>query len=250
MDVLVSIIMPVYNASRFLDEAISSVLSQTYPYWELLIVDDHSSDNSVDIINKYLIKDNRIRLYQTTSPSGSPSTPRNIATKHAQGRFIAFLDSDDVWMPSKLEKQIPLFEDSHTAVVYSDYEKMSEFGMRLNRIIHAPESTNYKHLLRGNVIANVTGVYDTQKVGKVYFKQIPHEDYVLWLEILKKGYVAKNVGDVTSLYRLRKQSVSSNKLNTLMWQWNIYVNVEQIHPIIALYYFSFYAIKASLKALK
>lgn len=245
----VSVIMPVHNAEKYLSESISSVLQQTYPYWELLIVDDCSTDNSLAIINRYAVLDARIRCLKTDAPSGSPCLPRNLGIKAAQGRFIAFLDSDDCWLPNKLEQQLCLFGETGTiGLVFSDYEKMSEEGERNNRVIKAPMKVSYKQLLRGNVIGCLTAVYDTAKVGKMFFMQHTHEDYILWLSILKKGFVAVNTGTVEALYRVRRNSVSSNKLKVLSWQWDIYRNIEKTGLLKAMYYFAHYAYKAYRKA--
>lgn len=247
---MVSIITPSYNSSAFIEQTIESVLAQTYEDWEMLIVDDCSTDTSAAIIKQYAKKDVRIRYLKTKHPSGSPCEPRNIGIRNAQGRYIAFLDSDDRWLPDKLEEQLHLFEDAATAIVYSDYEKMTEAGERENRIVRAPAEADYKRLLSGNVIGCLTAVYDTAKVGKVYFPEHSHEDYILWLSILKRGYIAKNTNTVTALYRVRSRSVSSNKLKALSWQWSIYVNVEQTGYLKAMYYFAHYACKAFLKMLK
>lgn len=250
MNELVSVIMPMYNAEKYVEEAIGSVLSQSYPDWELLVVDDCSTDGSASIVKRYVEQDRRIHFFQTDLPSGSPVRPRNIGMEAAKGRYIAFLDSDDVWLPNKLEEQLPFFDNPNVAVVFSNYEKMTEDGLRSNRVIYAPAETDYKKMLRGNVIGNVTGVYDTHKVGKIFFQPIHHEDYILWLSILKKGYVARNTNTVTALYRLRKQSVSSNKWKVLGWQWYIYVHVEHIHPLKAMCLFACYVYKAFRKTLK
>lgn len=247
---MVSIITPCYNASQYISYTIDSVLKQTYPNWELIIVDDCSTDNSSDIIKQFISGDTRIKYFKTDNPSGSPVLPRNIGIEKATGRYIAFLDSDDIWLPTKLEEQLKLFKDDKTAVAFSNYEKMNEAGDRNQRIIIAPKETNYHNLLKGNVIGNLTGIYDTEKVGKVYCQDIRHEDYVLWLSILKKGYIAKNTNTVTALYRVRENSVSSNKLRILSWQWNILRNVEKISLPKAIYYYINYAIRAFLKAIK
>lgn len=248
MDKLVSIIMPVHNAAKYLNESISSVLLQTYLNWELLIVDDCSTDDSFSIITRYVVQDTRIRSFKTLSPSGSPTLPRNIGVEHAQGRYIAFLDSDDAWMPDKLEKQLKLFEDEQVAIVFSDYEKMSEEGERNNRVVRAPREVDYKHLLRSNVIGCLTVIYDTEKVGTMFFPHHAHEDYILWLSILKKGYVARNTGTVEALYRVCLSSVSSNKMRVLFWQWDIYRSVEKVGFLKSVYYFLHYAYKAYKKS--
>lgn len=249
MQELVSVIMPVHNAEKYLDESIGSVLRQTYSHWELLIVDDCSTDRSSAIISEYAAQDSRIRYYKTSSPSGSPCLPRNRGIKAAKGRFIAFLDSDDCWLPTKLEEQLPLFEKPDVGIVYSDYEKMSENGERNQRVVKAPMRVDYRQLLLGNVIGCLTAVYDTAKVGKVYFENHSHEDYILWLSILKKGYIAQNSGKVSACYRVREHSVSSNKLKALSWQWTIYRNVERIGLLKAVYCFTHYAYKAFRKAI-
>ena len=227
---LVSIITPAYNAASYIGETIESVLKQTYPHWELLIVDDCSTDESSAIIADYAAQDSRIRYFKTASPSGSPC-------------------SDDCWLPHKLEEQLPLFEKSDVGIVYSDYEKMTERGERSQRVVKAPAYADYRQLLLGNVIGCLTAVYDTAKVGKVYFENHSHEDYILWLSILKQGYVARNSGKVSACYRVREHSVSSNKWKALSWQWDIYRNVEKIGFLKAAYCFVHYAYKAFRKSM-
>ena len=246
----VSVITPTYNAQQFLNECIQSVINQSYENWELLIVDDCSSDDSASVIQRHMQQDNRIKYFKTSNPSGSPILPRNIGIEKAQGRYIAFLDSDDVWLSNKLETQLKMFEQyEDMAISFSNYEKMTENGMRNNRLVLAPAIANYKQLLLGNVIGCLTAVYDTAKVGKVFFQNHPHEDYILWLEILKKGYVARNTNTVEAMYRVRKHSVSSNKLKSLTWQWDIYRNVEKLGLLRSSYYFLNYAYRAFKKSI-
>ncbi len=246
---LVSIITPCYNAGEFLSQSIESVLDQTYSNWELLIIDDESTDGSRDIVETYAKRDSRIHLLINDKHVGMPYAPRNFGIKHAKGDYIAFLDSDDVWLPNKLADQIPLFEDSRVAVVFSDYEKINEVGVRAGRCIRTPKIVNYSKLLYSNVIGNLTGVYDVKKVGKVYFKPIHHEDYAFWLSVLKKGFVALSTQSVTALYRVRDGSVSSHKMTVASWQWNIYRNVEHIGFLRSCCYFAVYAFKAFRKSM-
>lgn len=124
MNEMVSVIMPVYNTEKYVEEAICSVLSQSYQDWELLVVDDCSTDSSVSIIKRYMEQDRRIHFFQTDSSSGSPVKPRNIGVEAAKGRYIAFLDSDDIWLPDKLQNQIPLFGEGAVAVVFSNYPQI------------------------------------------------------------------------------------------------------------------------------
>lgn len=244
---LVSVIMPMHNSARFVGKAIESVLAQTYSCLELLVVDDQSTDESCQIVKKYQSVDARVVLLSNDHHTGKPSAPRNMGVTHARGRYIAFLDSDDLWYPSKLEQQLTLFEDSRVAIVYSNYEKIDEDGNGANRIVKAPSTVNYRKLLLGNVIGNLTGIYDTGKVGVIPFMDIHHEDYVLWLTILKRGYIAKNTSTTTAAYRILVSSVSSNKFRTMSWQWNIYRNIERIGFLQSCYYFVNYAIRAYMK---
>ena len=247
---LVSIITPNYNCARFIGQTIESVLSQTYRNWEMLIIDDCSTDNSVEIIEKQIKQDKRIKMFKTESNSGSPMKPRNIGIQNAQGRFIAFLDSDDLWLPDKLDSQLPLFDDVNAAVVFSNYEKIKENGERKNRIVNAPKKLTYKQLLKGNYIGCLTAMYDVSKSAKVYFTDFRHEDYVLWLTILHAGYIAVNTNTLGALYRVRENSVTSKKIVVLKWQWDIYRNFLGLSVFLSMYYFCFYAANAFIKHIK
>ena len=248
---MVSIITPCYNAEKYLAQTIESVLAQTFQDWEMLVIDDCSSDGSADIIKSYALKDPRVIYLKTSKKSGSPTEPRNLGIQNAKGRYIAFLDSDDLWLPAKLERQLEIFEGNEsTAVVFSYYEKISEDGKRSDRVVTSPESVTYAKLLYGNVIGCLTGIYDTSKVGKVYMENTGHEDYIMWLAILKKGYLGLNTQDVQALYRVREQSVSSNKLRALKWQWSIYRNTEKLGIFKSMLCFTGYAFKAFIKMLK
>lgn len=250
MNELVSIIMPVHNAERYLEEAIRSVMEQSYPYWELLVVDDASTDTSMDIANRLACEDERIKIHTNPTPTGYPATPRNLAVDLAKGRYIAFLDSDDVWLPGKLEHQLPFFNESgKIAVVFSDYEKIDENSERENRVVKARKITDYKKLLLGNVIGNVTAMYDTHRVGKVYFPKVRHEDYAMWLSILKRGYIARNTCAIMALYRVTGNSVSAHKLHLLSWQWSIYRDVEKLGILRSAFYYANYAIRGLFKSL-
>lgn len=250
MNELVSIITPTYNSELFIEKSITSVLLQTYDNWELIIVDDKSTDKTVSIVKQFSSKDKRIVLIELQNNSGSATVPRNKAIERANGRFIAFLDSDDLWLPTKLEEQISLFSDKITAIVFSNYEKMSENGFLNNRIIKCPKVVNYDQLFYGNVIACLTTVYDTEKTGKMFFEKVGHEDFVLWLKILKKGYIARNTNTVLANYRVRRNSISSNKYLTVKWIWNIYRNIEHLNYLKALYFFTCTMLRSTIKYVK
>ena len=248
---LVSVIMPLHNDEQYLRDAVESVISQSYTNWELLIVDDCSTDASPCIIEEYCRQDERIRIFKTENPSGSPTLPRNIGIEQSGGGYISFLDSDDQWLPNKLERQVACFEEHPDAViVYSNYKKTDEHGRQHRHQVTAPSCTDYGKLLKGNVIGCLTAIYDAQKIGKRYFAKCGHEDYALWLSILREGGIAFNTNTVEGLYRIRGFSVSSNKLRTMKWQWDIYRKREKLGLLKSLYYFTNYAIKAVKKRRK
>jgi teichuronic acid biosynthesis glycosyltransferase TuaG len=153
-------------------------------------------------------------------------------------------------LPEKLKEQIKFINKPDIAIVFSNYEKINEAGKRAAREIIAPPLVDYYQLLKGNCIGCLTVLYDTDKVGKMYFKNVRHEDCVLWLSILKKGYKAQNTNTVTALYRVGSHSISSNKVKLLLWQWNILRKEEELSFYKAFYYYIHYAIRAFLKSLK
>lgn len=250
MGELVSVVMPVHNAGKFLEEAIRSVMAQTYGNWELLVVNDNSTDNSMEIAKMLAKEDCRVKVFDNPTPTGYPATPRNQAVDLAQGRYIAFLDSDDVWLPEKLEHQLPFFNESEKiGVVFSNYEKVDEETNREDRVVKARKKTTYRKLLLGNVIGNVTAMYDVERVGKVYFSMVRHEDYAMWLSILKRGFIARNTGKVMALYRVSENSVSSRKRALLAWQWRIYRDVEHLGWLASVFYYVNYAIRGFYKSM-
>lgn len=240
--------MPMRNTEAFVGKAIESVMAQTFDGWELIIVDDGSTDSSLRVAKRYAEADQRITVISNDSHTGMPSAPRNYGIKHARGRYIAFLDSDDQWLPTKLERQLSLLDDDKVAIAFSNYEKTDEEGRRSRRIVKAPRQVDYSDMLHSNYIGNLTGMYDRSKVGTEYLPDIHHEDYALWLSILKKGYIAKNTGTVEALYRVRAHSVSSAKFFILPWQWNIYRHQEHLSLIKSAYYYFCYAINGWKKS--
>ena len=245
---LVSIIMPVYNDESCLLSSIPSVLAQTYQNWELLVIDDCSKDDSGEVIKRYASQDPRIRPFKTDKPSGSPTFPRNIGIENARGRYIAFLDSDDQWLPTKLEHQVDLIERNADAVmVFSNYLMMDEDGHQYPQPVVAPQYTSYRQLLKGNVMGCLTIMYDSQKVGKRSFPSCGHEDYALWLSMLKQGGKAYNTNTVEAVYRVKAGSVSSNRFRAMGWQWTIYTKMENLGFLPSVYYFVHYAVRAVAK---
>ena len=246
----VSVIMPCHNGEKYLRQAVDSVLAQTYADWELLIIDDASTDGSVAIAGEYCAKDSRIKLLHTKCSTGMPATTRNVGIEAAAGRFIAFLDCDDQWAPAKLEHQLPLFRQENCAAVFSFYKKMDARGNVRSAVVTAPAAVAFVQLLDGNCIGNLTGIYDTAKVGKVFQKEIHHEDYLMWLKVLQKGFIARNTGTVEAYYRESSTSVSGSKLKALGWTWAIYRRELGLPLWASIVHFTKYAFKALSKKLK
>lgn len=246
MKPLVSVIMPCHNAEAYVREAIRSVCCQSVTEWELIAVDDASTDGTLKILREEEKADGRIRVIALTKASGSPALPRNKGIEAARGRYIAFLDSDDQWMPFKLQNQL-MFIKQGEVFVYSNYEKVDSLGTRKNRIVTAPHEATYRQLLRGNYIACSTVLYDTEAIGKRYFKSIGHEDFCCWLDILRDGFMARNTDTVEMLYRVTKGSVSHNKLKTIAWTWHIVRREQGQRWLPAVYYLLSHLIKASVK---
>lgn len=187
----------------------------------MLIVDDCSSDNSASIAQEYAARYSKIRFFKTERRSGSPALPRNIGIDNSNGDYIAFLDSDDIWLPNKLEHQIEYINNHGAKLVYSFYEKISWDGQRNNRIIKTRPYTTYLNLQKSNSIPCLTAVISKEAIGETRFKNIPQEDFCFWLDILKKGFVAYNTKEIVAHYRLSKNSRSQNKLEMFKGYWNV-----------------------------
>ena len=237
---LVSIITPSYNSEKFISQTMESVLSQTYQNWEMIIVDDKSPDDSNIIIEKYIKQDKRIKLIKLNKNSG-PAVARNVAIKEAKGRYIAFLDADDVWYPNKLEKQIAFMKENNLAFTYSAYEIIDEQDKSIGKFV-PPSFITCESMLKTCSVGCLTAIYDTKKLGKIFMPIIDkRQDYGLWLKILKKIKITKGLNEVLAKYRIRKNSVSSNKLKAAKYQWKIYRDVENLNLIKSIYYFLHYA---------
>ena len=215
----VSIIMPCYNGARYLKQSIESVLVQTYKNWELLVIDDASTDSSIDILKVICQDDNRVKLLVNDKPVGRPYAPRNYGIARAQGDFIAFLDSDDLWKESHLENLLKVFENSSNVVVAcSWYSRIDEEG-NVNGLVRTPNTFTYH-----------------RKRGKVYQRECGHEDYIMWMDVLKNGGIAKSSNSVEAYYRVSNQSVSSNKARAMSWRWHIMRYEVGLSAIKSIYY--------------
>lgn len=218
----VSVITPMYNADKYIGETIESVIAQTYMNWEMIIVDDCSGDSCADIVKQYCEKDNRVHYYRNESNSGVAMT-RNRAISYAKGQYIAFLDSDDIWKPDKLEKQLQLMKDTGSSFCYGSCSVMNQDGQNMKKDRIVPVQIDYKKLLMGNVIPCLTVVIDRKQIPDIQMPQIPHEDYAAWLSILRDYQItACGVTDIVALYREGMGSVSSKKGQAAKWTFKIY----------------------------
>jgi glycosyltransferase involved in cell wall biosynthesis len=219
---LVSVITPTYNAELFIEETIHSVQAQTYTNWELIIVDDASSDTTVAILEKYAAADKRIKYYRLETNSGA-AIARNTAIENASGSYIAFLDADDLWMPEKLAKQITFMQAENIQVCFSSYELMDETGKSLGKMVKALPKVDFSKMLKSNYVGNLTGIYNAETLGKVYMPNIrKRQDWALWLTLIKKVGHAYSISEPLAKYRVREDSISSNKLNLLKYNYTIY----------------------------
>lgn len=246
MSELVSIITPVYNAERYIKQAIDSVISQTYESWELILVDDCSQDSSRLIIEEYSKLEKRINFISLKNNKGV-ATARNAGIQLAKGKYIAFLDSDDLWLPQKLERQISFMYKQNASMSFTAYELINEYGEKLNKIVDVPAFVDYRGLLKGNVIGCSTVMIDREKINNFQFPILKHEDYVAWLKLLKNNLSACGLNEVLVYYRKVNNSLSANKFKSAKWVWNIYKNIEELPYITCCYYFINYAIRGILK---
>lgn len=220
---LVSIITPMYNAENFIAETISSVQNQTYSYWEHIIVDDGSNDNSTRIVTELANSDDRITLVKNNINNGA-AICRNQATNLAKGSFIAFLDADDLWYPEKLEKQLQFMTINDCAVSFTSYQHISEAGNPLAKRVKALSSLSYKKQHRNNYIGNLTGMYNVSTLGKIVAPNIrKRQDWAVWLEAIKRsGKPALGIQEDLAYYRVHKGSMSANKINLVKHNFRFY----------------------------
>jgi teichuronic acid biosynthesis glycosyltransferase TuaG len=236
----VSIIMPSYNSMNYISNSINSVVNQTYESWELIIVDDCSKDDTQHIVSNYCKNDNRIKLFVNEKNLGS-ATSRNMGIKKSSGRYIAFLDSDDLWHQDKLSKQVNFMRLNKYSFTYSYYSKIDEQGLLLKNIDNLPEKVSYISTLKSNKIGCLTAIYDTEFFGKVYMENLKkRQDLTLWLKLLKENNYAYCCKEILANYRIRKNSLSRNKLKLVKFHWLIYRKIEKQNFINSTYYLLFY----------
>lgn len=244
---LISIVVPVYNAKRFIKETIKSVLEQTISNWELILVDDCSTDGSYDLIKTY--ESDQIRIFQMHE-NGGQAKARNFGRKKARGRYLAFLDADDLWSPNKLETEFSYIREHEYAFVFTGYEFAGEDGKRNGHIVKVPESVDYKYALKNTTISTITVMFDRTKVKDELLEMpsgVRGEDSATWWQILRHGYTAHGINEPLSVYRRYGQSHSSHKLWAVWGTYKMYRQCEHFSVIKSWYYFVQYVYHAVMR---
>ena len=244
---LVSVITPSYKSERFIAECIESVLAQTYENWEMIIVDDCSPDNSNAIIQEYLLKDSRIKFFQLEKNSGAAEA-RNRAIAEAKGRYIAFLDADDVWMQGKLTKQLHFMQKHGYAFTFTAYSAMSEDAKEELYCVHVPKKLTYSDYCKNTIIGCLTVVIDRSIVGDFRMPNIKSShDMALWLLLLKRGFTAYGMDVVLAKYRVVANSNTAKKYKAAADVWRVYREIEKLGIFRSSWYFVHYAYNALRK---
>ncbi|SKB86246.1 teichuronic acid biosynthesis glycosyltransferase TuaG [Lachnospiraceae bacterium] len=248
---MISVVVPVHNAGRFICDTIRSVISQEYQDWELILVNDHSADDSVEKI-RFFIEDyekqgqpEKIRLLDTGDGKGAANA-RNVGIDAARGRYIAFLDADDIWEPEKLRMQLEFQEKIGKAFTFTGYEFADEDGVGIDRIVRVPLSINYSQALKNTTIFTSTVMFDMNVLSKeqIHMPEVPSEDTATWWKVLKSGYSAWGLDRPLTLYRRSSGTLSSNKKVAIQRIWNLYRNVEHLSLVKSAWCFIFYAVHA------
>lgn len=230
---LVSVIIPTFNAEKYISETIQSVQNQTYQNWEIVLVDDASTDETQTIITSFLT-DKRIQFYPLEINSGT-GISRNTALAKAEGKYIAFLDADDLWKPEKLQKQVAFMQANDLPFTFSFYDCIDEQGKSLGKRVEAPQNLSYRQLFFCNYVGNLTGIYDVDYFGKISISSIrKRQDWMLWLSILKKIKSAKPVPESLAFYRLRSNSLSTSKTELIRYNFAVYRQFHGFNLVVSI----------------
>lgn len=244
---VVSIITPVYNVEKFIEATMDCVRAQTFPEWEMLLIEDGCTDKTVSVIQGYLERtgEKRIRLIRMEQ-NGGAARARNRGVKEARGRFITYLDADDLWEPVKLERQLSFMEKCEAAFCFTGYEFADENGVGLGKIVKVPETIDYKEALKNTTIFTSTVAFDVERIPKEELEMpvIKSEDTALWWRVLRKGYLAYGLNENLVKYRRAGKSLSSNKLEAIRRIWNLYRRAEGMSVTSSAYHFCFWAVRA------
>ena len=242
MSDLISISTPTYNCENFFLETIKSVQTQTYHNWELIIVDDCSTDNTSQIVHNISRDDLRIKYHRLNHNSGA-AIARNVAMELARGSYMAFLDSDDIWIPEKLEKQMKFMKTNHYNFTCTSYQTMDEAGRSGGKIVKSIPRTDYHRLLLDCPVGNSTVMYNVNNMGKFQVPNIrKRNDDALWLQMLKKERYIYGYPEVMVHYRIRKNSLSKNKLSLVKYHWILYRNIEHLSIFSSIFHIFYWGI--------
>lgn len=246
MEKKVSIIVPVYNARKYIEETINSVKAQTYQNWELLLVDDGSTDDTAQVMYNLLKEKPDERIHILSKENGGAARARNYGLTQATGRFIAYVDADDLWSEDKLEKQLAFMEKKDAAFCFTGYEFADEFGVGNGKVVRVPETLVYKQALKNTTIFTSTVMFDTHKIAKeeLHMPIIKSEDTALWFKVLRTGITAYGLDENLVRYRRMGGTLSSNKLEALRRIWNLYRKSEKLSVPYSAYNFVFWAFRA------
>lgn len=245
-DELVSIITPAYRAAAFVDATIRSVRDQSFTNWELIVADDSSPDATREVVAAQAASDPRVRLLALPQ-NGGPARARNAALEAASGRWIAFLDSDDLWLPQKLERQLQFHRESGAALTCTGFRRISAHGERTGRYIQPPTKLDYRGALGLTGIATSTVLIDRERTGPVRMKPVYYDDFACWLDVLRNGEFAMGLDEDLMRYRVMEGSISRNKFRSAKEVWKQLRTVEQIGLPLAIQSFSRYAFHATIK---
>lgn len=247
MSALVSIITPTFNSAKYIAETIQSVQKQTYQNWEMIIVDDGSSDNTDTIINQIALTDKRIQFYKLEQNSG-PAIARNKGIENAKGNYLTFLDADDIWFPTFIENSIKAIQKTEIPFVFSSYKRSNENLEFVYSDFIVPKKVTYTDILKTNSISCLTAFLDIDKLGKKYMPIIKkRQDMGLWLQYLKEIPYAYGVQETQAIYRIRENSLSRKKSDLLKYQWQFYREVEKLNVVQSAYYMLHWMYRGFLK---
>jgi glycosyltransferase involved in cell wall biosynthesis len=243
---LVSIVTPAYRAAEFVGDTIKSVQCQDHTDWEMLVVDDCSPDDTCARVEVFVAADPRVRLIRQRANAG-PAAARNVALEQSQGRYIAFLDSDDLWMPGKLSTQLRFMREREAALSFADFRRITEDGATVGRRVSVPSTLTYNELLCNTAIVTSTVMIDRAKTGPFSMPDAPYDDYALWLSILRSGHVAHGLNRDLLRYRVVTNSVSRSKRVSAVRVWRTYRQIESLGLLKSAWSFANYAVRGWLK---
>ncbi len=243
---LVSIITPAYRAAAVIEETIRSAQRQSHTDWEMYVVDDCSPDDTSARVSEIARRDGRVRLINQPTNQG-PAAARNAALEAATGRFVAFLDSDDVWLPQKLSAQLEFMKLHEAAMSYTEFRRVSADGRRVGRQVKVPETLSYRKLLCNTSIATSTVMVDRGRTGGFRMPMAPYDDFAAWLAILRQGHIAHGLRQDLMRYRVLDGSVSRSKRRSASWVWTTYRKIEGFGRLRSCWCFANYAMRGWLK---